>query len=150
MVLYERINTVALADLYTTDPQSKWLSAAQIGGLYRYGMAFTIGQTGTNEANTLSSFKIKLVRYGSPGTLQCNLYLADANHKPTGAVLAAGTVLQSSVPESEETDIETEVTIEMTPSYVLAAGTEYCFILIAPSGDASNVYWGTTSGYGEE
>lgn len=151
MALYERINTVALADAYTTDTQDQFafVSTSKIFGNTRLGMAFTVGQTGTNEANAISNITVRLRRIGSPGNLSCNLYLADGNHRPTGGSLSAGTVLQNDVTTSTAGQA---VTFTMTPSYVLAAGTEYCFVLHAASGDSSfNYYLAYVSRYfGEE
>ena len=140
MTLYERIDTLALADAYATDVQNRFefASASKIYGDTRLGMAFTVGQIGTNEANTISNITVRLMRLGSPGNISCNLYLADANHKPTGNVLSASTVLQNDITTNSAGQ---EIVFQMTPSYVLAAGTEYCFILYAASGDSSSNYY---------
>jgi len=139
MALYERINTIELANDNTTVFQNAWsfaqsnplnVSRGEISGDNLYGMNFKVGEIGTNEANILYSIKTKLLKYGAPGTVYCEIYAVDVAHKPTGLVLAAASHPQEDILTTEATEVE----FILTPSYTLQANTEYSFILSAPDG----------------
>ena len=137
MTLYERMNTIALVQTYATDRQDLFGLNDRIYSDVKRGMSFTVGETGNNEANLINIIKIQLKRVGNPGNLSCQLYAADAAHKPTGSVLAASSFSQGNFPIG----ILTSSLFSMTPSYVLQAGLEYCFVLSASGGDFSYNYY---------
>ncbi len=100
-----------------------------MGGLYQCG--------GTWVAN---SDKIRMVRacwYKGANTTAksyCDIYLADANHKPTGASLGQAVLQESNVVTGygKYTDFIFSVDVSLT------IGLEYCFVIKSP--------WSRTSG----
>lgn len=72
---------------------------------------------------------------GTPGTINCDIYLCDVSHRPTGASLASGTFDGDTVGAGP-----TEMTFDLGIGTVLTAGIEYCFLCNAPdSGGADFV-----------
>ena len=83
--------------------------------------------------HNLNILKLWLIRVGSPGcTLTVKLYNVDGDHKPTGSVLASGTIATSEIGTSEEW-VEIDVT-----EYSVDNGTEYAIVLSLDGGDGSN------------
>ena len=150
MALYERINTLLLANTYTTQEQDKFDYLQHVAGSRMYGMNFLVGQTGANQANIVYSIKIKVRKSGNPeDRLYCKLYAADANHKPTGNVLASASI----PPVDIKTNPLPTDSIEfiLSPSTTLAVSTEYCFIISSPASNFSTSgYYIYMSGVGEE
>lgn len=99
---------------------------------------------------TLSSLAVKVKgnKSGSPGTTTFEIHLADAQHKPTGAVLATGTTDAN----TWTTDASGQwVIVPVTAGVILHAGTEYTLTWYAAAGDAGNKGQSrrsSTGGYG--
>lgn len=86
---------------------------------------------------TLSSLavQIKGKKSGSPGTTTFEIHAANAQHKPTGPVLATGTTDA----DTWTTDASGQwVVVPVTEGVVLQAGTEYTLTWYAAAGDATN------------
>lgn len=69
------------------------------------------------------------------GTIIVNIYATDTNGKPTGAILAAGTI-----DDADVTDSEDWVTVNLTTSANLSNSTKYCVVVHGASLDASNIF----------
>jgi len=88
---------------------------------------------------TLTKVRLRLKRVGSPGTLYIRIYAADANHCPTGPVLASATINGNTL----TTDYwGAWYLIDLGAGCVFTQGTEYCTVLYIAGGNASNcVQW---------
>lgn len=93
------------------------------------------GQTWTTTSSyDLEFMKIKMRRTGSPGTMTFEVYATSAG-KPTGSVLATGTVNANLI----TTDTAGEwVTLAFTTPYTVADATMYAFVYKYSACDASN------------
>ena len=98
---------------------------------------FPVGQTIIiHTAHIITSIKFKLWRKGSPsGNVVANLYEADANHLPTGSVLATAQISASSI-----TTTSPGVLYEFVfgNKILLEQGEEYAITLDLPFTDADN------------
>jgi hypothetical protein len=86
-------------------------------------------------AHTIASVKLKLSRYGSPGTVTVGIKATDGSGHPTGSDLCSGTIDGNSL-----TTVTTGAWYEITlgSGYALSASTKYAIVLRAPNGDSSN------------
>ena len=135
MTLYEYYNT--------GDDNHYWIRAN-----WWLAQSFTIGTVGTNEDHYITSVKLKLYRYGSPGTITVSIRNADANGLPTGSDLTSGTLNGNSITTTGPGEWY-EITLTQ---YQLSASTQYTIVVRAPDGNDSNkVAWrfdGSTPTYG--
>jgi len=87
----------------------------------------------------LTAVRLRLKRKGSPGTVYIKIYKADANHFPTGSVLAQGTINGNTLSTATW---GAWYLIELTTGTQLLANTEYCVVVHIVGGSTSNmVYW---------
>lgn len=85
--------------------------------------------------DTITSIKLKLSRAGNPGTMNVYIYNADANHMPTGAVLASGSINANTFTTATAGDwYEIDLGAGFTPT----VDNEYATAISCPSGNASN------------
>ena len=98
--------------------------------VYWKAQTFTVGATG----HTVSSVKLKLFRYGSPGTVTVSIRATDGSGHPTGPDLTSGTIDGNSL-TTNSSGLWYEITLtEIT----LSASTKYAIVVRAPSGTGSN------------
>jgi hypothetical protein len=103
------------------------------------GFVYHEGQTFTSAAGfTIASAAFKLYKTGNgAGNITLTLYAADGSHHPTGAALATSAVVNSGAFTTNASGAWVVFTFGTT--YACAAATEYCLVLTAPDGDASNL-----------
>lgn len=84
---------------------------------------------------TITTLKLRLRRRGAPGTFYVDIHAADAQHKPTGPVLASGSINGNTL---------TTVTwglwyeIDLGAGFTPTAGQEYCTVGYILAGNATN------------
>jgi len=82
----------------------------------------------------IGSVKLKLKKILSPaGNVIVDLYATDGANKPTGSVLATGSIVASSIPTTS-----TITEIFFSSSYSLTNLTKYAIVLRLPDGNSSN------------
>lgn len=102
----------------------------------RMGQSFTVGFKGVKGDFEMTGVTFALYRVGSPGSISCNLFMADpSDGKPTGSSLASGTFDGDSLTTSTDGQ---EALFEFSSSYTILNGTMYACILDCASADASN------------
>ncbi|MBA7580050.1 hypothetical protein ES708_21936 [subsurface metagenome] len=90
-------------------------------------------------SHTITSVRLRMKRKGSPGMLYVNIKAADAAHKPTGPVLASGTINANTFTTALWGDW---YLIDLGDGVALTAGTEYCVECHIVGGSSSNgVHW---------
>jgi hypothetical protein len=96
-----------------------------------FGGTIWIGQSFTpSVSHTLKEVRWKIRGDdSSAGNINCYVYTADENHKPTGPILSSGSIPCSDVLGLQSAQV---YTIQMT-DVVLTAGEEYCMVLSAPN-----------------
>lgn len=96
---------------------------------------FTVGGTG----HTITSVKLKLYRYGSPGIVMVSIRATDVEGKPTGADLTSGTTNGNTLPTGAPYEWRGIALTEIE----LSPNTKYAIVCKpAPNGNGSNlVYW---------
>lgn len=103
-------------------------------GVNWYAQSFLVGSS----AHTVTSVKIYLKRYGSPGTITLSIRAVDGNLHPTGSDLASGTTNGNTLPTSGYEQREITLSAEVT----LSANTTYAIVVRATSANSTNVaYW---------
>lgn len=85
--------------------------------------------------HTLTKVKVRIRKVGTAPTLHADIYLADANHCPTGSSLASASVDPSLIPTPAWGDW---VELDFGAGAALTAGTEYCLVLHQVGGNTSN------------
>ena len=90
---------------------------------YRASQSFV-----TTGAYTLEYVTLGLYYYNAANTIYVEIYLADANHKPTGAALVSK-ILSSGVPASAPAGVAGYTQLVFDPTLDLDASTEYCIVL---------------------
>jgi len=88
----------------------------------------------TDQAYSLYSVKYKAYRIGTPTAFYVEIKLADANHKPTGSVLASSGELYPNLTTDSAGAVYTWI---LDTPYALSATDEYC-IIFRCTGDTSN------------
>lgn len=117
-ILYEHYNT-GDDGTYNTNDATKYL-----------GQSFT-----PSVDFRIASIKLKLWKYGTPGTITAHIYATDVNGHPTGTALCTGTLVT--------TDITTDgggdwYRITFSSSALLIATTKYAIVIKIASADANN------------
>jgi len=110
------------------------------------GQTFTV-QAG--EAHSLNRVRIKIARYGTPGTIYVKIYATDGETGyPTGDALGTSSVNGDTLSESA-----TYVSFYFDPYIDLTAETTYAIVLTVPTGtyevSGNGIYWykGSSAGY---
>jgi len=86
----------------------------------------------------ITSVKIKVYRYGSPGIVTVSIRATDGSGHPTGADLTSNTFDGNALTTSSSGEWK-EVALT---SYLLNAGTKYAIVVRATSGDYFNcIFW---------
>jgi len=99
---------------------------------YRLAQTFTIGNTSADEAHIITSVKVEVSRYGTPGTpgiTNVEIKAVDGSNKPTGSVLSSGTFDADTLPVYSTTEWR-ETTMS---AYTLQPSTMYALILWGPN-----------------
>ena len=115
-----------LQDYYNTNDDSN----DAVHGVYWSAQSFT-----ALESYTLSSVKLKLLRVGSPGTIQIGLYAVDGSGKPTGTALSTGTYNGNLLTTNSN---GTWISISLS-AYSIVATTQYVIVINAIGGDLFNL-----------
>lgn len=104
-----------------------------------YGENWT-GQTFTPSiAHKITSVKLKLWRYASPGTITVSIRETDGEGHPTSGDLCSGTTDGNTLPTGSPYEWR-EITLGV--GYDLDADTKYAIVIRAPGGSPANVaYW---------
>ena len=119
-----------------------------IGAGIRLGQTFTVGNVGDNEEFPLSFIGVVMIRagagwsagtYSQPGTVHCEVYAVDGDHKPTGDILSSGQINGNALPRYG-VDSLTETMIPMS-SFLCQPSTEYAFVLYCDTATPADV-WG--------
>lgn len=102
----------------------------------------------TSEAYTIESVEFWCAKGvgDNVGTIEVELYAADGTHKPTGAILASGTIDDGDVPESGSG--WEWVSCTFTVPYALSNATEYCLVIHGDSLSATEIFYGTSDDTG--
>jgi hypothetical protein len=111
-------------EYYNTGDDNYW----SIYGAYWKAQTFTVGAA----AHSITSVKLKLYRYNSPGLVTVSIR-ATASGVPTGGDLTSGTIDGNSLALSPGAWYEITLT-----QYSLLANTKYAIVIRAPSGNSSN------------
>lgn len=98
----------------------------------RWSQSFTPDIT-----HTVKKIKMWMKRVGNAGTITFDLYAADANHRPTGAVLATGTKAATAISDTTYTWYEV---ISLGTGIELTASSKYVIVVSASAGDEDNNY----------
>jgi hypothetical protein len=103
------------------------------GALWQ-AQTFTVGAVG----HSITSVKLKLARYGSPGTVTIGIRATDGSGHPTGGDLTSGTIDGNSLTTNLAGAWYEIALTELT----LVANTKYAIVVRAPSaGDPNCVFW---------
>jgi len=104
------------------------------------------GQTFTPSGSyKITSVKLRLYRYGSPGTLNVNVYATDGSGHPTGSALCSGTTDGDTLPTGSPYEWRY---ITLGAGYQLTASTKYVIVASLANeglGWGHRVYWRYTS-----
>jgi len=123
MTLYERYNTGD--DDWEAIFETIW-----------FAQTFTVGNAGDNIAHSITSVKLKLSLYGSPGTGRVAIYATSAD-KPTGGSLCHVDYDFDTLP-----DPANWVEFSFPTPTILSADTKYAIVVRAPDGASSDyVKW---------
>jgi hypothetical protein len=118
---------VALHEHYNTGDNS--ISSGPTGAAW-YAQTFT-----AESDHGVTSVRLKLARYGYPGTVVVSIRATNASGHPTGTDLALGTTNGNTL----TTDTAGEWReITLLPSYHLTSGNMYAIVIRAPDGNSSN------------
>jgi hypothetical protein len=113
-------------------------TGAYVGPGSAYGASWLGQYFNPATAHRIDYLNLYVLKSGTPGNITVYIYLADANHKPTGSVLATATVSANGWGTSMGWQ-----KITLDTGYSLSASTEYVMVLSNAGGDASNyVQWG--------
>lgn len=97
-------------------------------------------------AHQITSVKLLLYKYGSPGQLTVSIRATDSNGAPTGSDLCSGTFDSSTLTTNTAGQW---YEISLGSGYSLAAGTKYAIVCRATGGDSGNsVGWRVKSSGG--
>jgi len=88
-------------------------------------------------AHKITSVKLKLCRYGSPGTITVGIRATDGSGHPTGSDLCSGTTDGNTLPVTPSNEWR-EITLGA--GYNLSASTKYAIVARAPGGDLTNQF----------
>jgi len=123
-----------LYEYYNTGEDSYGYVGAYSGALWR-------GQTFTPQvSHKITSVKLKLYRYGSPGTITVGIRATDGSGHPTGEDLCSGTTNGNTLPTTYGTAEWREITF--ASGYDLSASTKYAIVVRAINGgDYNHVRW---------
>lgn len=102
--------------------------AAVAGNVWR-AQTFTVGTVGPNEAHYVTSVKLKIYRYGQPGTSRISIRATDGNGKPTGSDLCYKEFDGNSIPTGA-----TWVEFTFDSPALLSASTTYAIVTSVPNG----------------
>jgi hypothetical protein len=103
-------------------------------GVWWFAQTFT-----PTTAHKVTSVKLLLCRYGSPGTITVGIRATDGAGKPTGNDLCSGTINGNTL---SEYPTNTWYEITLGAGYDLVASTKYAIVVRAPSGNSSNqLFW---------
>ncbi|MBA7568558.1 hypothetical protein ES708_10287 [subsurface metagenome] len=83
----------------------------------------------------IATIRLRMRRVGSPGTMNVDIYLADASHFPTGSPIASGLIDANTFTTAPDGDW---YLVSLAGNPTLTAGTEYCVVLHIIGGDDSN------------
>jgi hypothetical protein len=122
------------------------IDQSHVAGTLLVQSAYTVNRAGQSftpaASGYLSTVEVYLTKQGSPtGNMTLNLYLSDANNKPTGSILATSGVLDSAAISG------TYQAFTFGTPAVITSGTKYVFVLVYSGGDGANyvVVRGNTS-----
>jgi hypothetical protein len=111
-------------------------------GVEWYAQTFTAVQN-----HQVTSVKLYLSKYGSPGTLTVSIRATDSSGWPTGSDLASGTTDANTLPQYGSGDDWRQVTL--SPTLSLTQNTKYAIVVRATSGDVfNNIGWNASYGGG--
>jgi len=101
----------------------------------------------TSEAYTIESVEFWCAKGvgDNVGTIEVELYAADGAHKPTGAILASGTIDDGDI---GDTTAYSWVSCTFTVPYALSNATEYCLAIHGDSLSASDILYGASDDTG--
>lgn len=106
--------------------------------VYWRGQTFTPGNVGESVPHYFTSFKVKCHKHGAPPSkLWFRLYVADAAHKPSGAVKSQGSIATSGI-TTDANGAFYECTNWNVTTYTLSPSTEYVIVMNMSGGDGSN------------
>lgn len=113
----------------------EYYNTGDVSGVSFYGDSW-VAQTFTPSiTHKVTSVKLKLYRYASPGTITVSIKATDGSGHPTGADLCSGTTDSDTLPTGSSHEWR-GVTLGL--GYNLTASTKYAIVLRALSGDSSN------------
>lgn len=94
----------------------------------------------TSEAYTIESVEFWCAKGvgDNVGTVEVELYAADGAHKPTGSILASGTIDDGDI---GDTTAYSWVSCTFTVPYALSNATEYCLVVHGDSFSASDTFY---------
>ena len=123
------IHTPSLCEYYNTGDDN----SESVYGVFWRAQTFTVGASN----HTVTSVKLKLFRYNSPGTVTVSIRATVSGH-PSGSDLTSGTVNGNTLNATSPGEwYEINVT-----EYSLSANIKYAIVVRAPSGNATNIlYW---------
>lgn len=121
---------------------SEWYN--QIRGTYWQSQSFIV-----QNPHNIAKVRLWIDKTGSSGltSVTVEIYAADANHKPTGSVLASGTVLAENIQPAAYGDENHPTEIILSSPYPLAASTEYCIVARANTGSYYTYLFSSDTGY---
>jgi hypothetical protein len=89
-------------------------------------------------SHTLEYLKLAVYRYGAGNTIIIDIYLAGANHKPTGSILSTCTKNCTGIPTAVPTELSQYTQFDLSPQIPLTANLEYCIVAREYNGDSNN------------
>ncbi|MHA2063738.1 MAG: hypothetical protein ACXABY_05065 [Candidatus Thorarchaeota archaeon] len=130
------------------DLKDNWQTGSQdleieVGSITRRSSIFTASST-----YAVETFQLKLWRENSPGTVTVEIYAADGADKPTGGVLASGTIDGSTITTSSTGNWYTFA----LGSFTFNSSQRYAIVLYPANAQPNSIHWerstfGGASGY---
>lgn len=104
-----------------------------------YGNGWSAQTFTPSSSHTITSVKLKMYRYNSPGTITVSIKATDDDGHPTGDDLCSGTTNGNTLPLYVDTHLIGEWReITLGAGSNLLASTKYAIVIRALSGDADN------------
>jgi len=116
----------------------------QIREAYWHSQSFT-----PDDSKNIVSVELWIDKTSSSGLTEVTveLYAADVNHKPTGSLLATGSVLKDDIQLSVYGDEDHPTTITFDSPYGVTSSTEYCLVIKANAGSYYTYLFSSNTGY---
>jgi len=99
---------------------------------------FTVGTVGSNQNHSVTSIKLLLYRYQTPGTVTVSIRAVGVDGKPTGTDVTSGTTNGNTLPTSSASAEWREIFLA---PYTLSANTKYALVVRPSEAYPNRLYW---------